>query len=254
MILTVLLTVAILNCFSWSKRHYLFQSQSPFFAFLSLIICSTVHHYFLLLLLFWRKEIIKNFYILPIPFFTWALLSHYLLASTSYLFLILFHLCPENPHPIPDDQRTVLLHASEKNGDMSHSWITFRLIMVVCSGFMHNRRMLWRWLQVEQQCAQHLTQGSLRTKHQVLHYAPTLLTLRDSELVLHSLNSWSLYTWTLSTLTSLLPSAAATDETKCLKKPIFEMSYLSFPSMLKDVDEPNRKDENQTYVTFSRTL
>lgn len=51
---------------------------------------------------------------------------------------------------------------------------------------------------------------------------PPLITLGDSELVLHSLNSWSLYTWTLNTLTHLLPSASATDQTQSEKNPFLK--------------------------------
>jgi len=48
--------------------------------------------------------------------------------------------------------------------------------------------------------------------------SPTLLTLGDTELVLQTLSSWSLYAQALTVLTKLLPSAADPGQIERLKK------------------------------------
>lgn len=113
---------------------------------------------------------------------------------------------------------------------MSHSCITFRLIMVVCFTFYVQQKDAVKmaasgtWV-----CMRAFDTMLSKNKAPAPPLCPLpLLTLGGSEVVWHNLNSWSLYIWTQH-INSFAPIywSAATDQVSG-KKNIFEISYLSF--------------------------
>ena len=114
---------------------------------------------------------------------TVCLLLHHMCSSFCW-----FHLRPENPLPVPDDQKIILFPWSKRMETVIHSCITLKLIMVICSTsyaqLKHAVKMAASRTRARTAFSTILSKNktSVRACHHALRYVP------------HSVNSWRYWT------------------------------------------------------------